>query len=384
MRKIPFGKPLIGEQEKKSVLEVLDCPTLVHGPRAEAFEKAFVQFTGSPFAISVSSCTAALHLGYLYLKIGPGDQVIVPAQTHVATAHAVELCGAKPVFVDAELETGNIDIDQIKAKITKKTKAISVVHFLGMPVDMAAVTALARRHSLFVVEDCALAIGSYYQGIHAGLHGDIGCFSFYPVKHMTTAEGGMVITRSEEVAKSIRLKKAFGVDRAVQERSIPGIYDVKDLGLNYRMNEIQAAIGIEQLKRVPDFLAQRKKNDETLRALLSEVEDIQLLKSTQGEFQSSYYCLSIILNDSLAAIRQDVIKFLNERGVGTSVYYPRPVSLFSYYQKKYGYEEKDFPVASKISRNSIALPVGPHLRMDDMEYIAEAVKEAVAQRKCRS
>src|SRR4051812_15635691 len=163
MRTIPFGKPIIGEEEKKAVLDVLSGPILVHGPKAKEFEAAFAQYTKAPYAVSVSSCTAGLHLAYFYLGLGPGDEVIVPAQTHTATVHAVELCGAKPIFIDAEGKTGNIDISQIERAVTPRTKALSIVHFLGMPVDMDAVMAIARKHKLFVVEDCALAIGTYYK-----------------------------------------------------------------------------------------------------------------------------------------------------------------------------------------------------------------------------
>src|SRR3989344_2185481 len=192
VRQIPFARPMIDAAEMSAVTAVLRSDTLVHGPHTEAFEQAFAAFTGAPAAVAVSSCTAAMYLAYLYLGIGLGDEVVVPAQTHTATAHAVELCGARPVFVDAEKETGNIDIAQVAKAITKKTKAIGIVHYLGMPVDMEKINRLAKKHGLLVVEDCALAVGTYYKGTHAGLLGDAGAFSFYPVKHMTTSEGGMV------------------------------------------------------------------------------------------------------------------------------------------------------------------------------------------------
>jgi len=263
-RVIPFGKPLIGEAEKRAVAQVLEGDTLVHGPRAKEFEKVFADYTKAPHAISVSSCTAGLHLAYFYLGIKAGDEVIVPAETHVATAHAIELCGGTPIFVDAESETGNIDIDQIERAISPRTKALSIVHYLGMPVDMKRIIQIASRHRLFVVEDCALALGSYFDGVHAGLHGDVGCYSFYPVKHITTAEGGMMITRHEKIAKTINFQKAFGVDKTPGERPLPGVYDVKMLGFNYRMNEIEAALGIEQMKRIDGFLERRKKNCDAL------------------------------------------------------------------------------------------------------------------------
>ena len=381
MRTIPFGKPIIGDEEKKAVADVLNGTILVHGPRSKEFETLFAKYTGAPYSISVSSCTAALHLTYFYYGIKQGDEVIVPAMTHAATAHAVELCGAKPVFIDAERETGNIDIDRISDSITDCTKAISVVHYLGMPVDMESINKIADKHKLFVVEDCALAIGTYFKGIHAGLHGDTGCFSFYPVKHMTTAEGGMLITRHAEIAEKITREKAFGVDRTPSERSIPGVYDVTMLGYNYRMNEIEAALGVEQLKRIDIFLKKRRENYESLNRALKDVDEISTFKSSYKDYQSSYYCYSAILNEKLRQKRFEIVEYLNKHGVGTSVYYPRPVPHFTYYTKKYKYKEDSFPVASWISSSSIALPVGPHLDAEDIEYIADTLKNAIMEVK---
>lgn len=381
MRTIPFGRPIIEEAEKQAVMEVLNGPILVHGPRAKQFEADFATYTGANHAVSTSSCTAALHLAYFYLGLGEGDEVIVPAQTHTATAHAVELCGAKPVFVDAENVTGNIDLDQIEAALSPRTRAISVVHFLGLPVNMERLMAIAKKHNLFVVEDCALAIGSYFKGIHAGLHGDVGCFSFYPVKHLTTAEGGMLITQQEAIATKITRQKAFGVDRHMGERKIPGVYDVNMLGFNYRMNEIEAVIGIEQLKRMGNFLQIRRANYEALSAGLREIDEITQLQSTHGDYQSSYYCLSALLKADVVAQRFEIVDYLKQHGVGTSVYYPRPVPHFTYYQHKYGYNDTSYPVAAWISQSSISLPVGPHLDTVDMAYIIDIFKQAIIEVK---
>jgi perosamine synthetase len=378
-RNLPFGKPIIEEEERTAVMDVLAGPILVHGPRATAFENEFAAYTGAPQAVTVSSCTAGMHLVWFTLGLGPGDEVIVPAQTHVATAHAVELTGAKAVFVDAEADTGNIDIAAIETAITTNTKAIVVVHFLGMPVDMIPVVALARKHKLFVMEDCALAIGTRLDGIHAGVHGDVGVFSFYPVKHMTTAEGGMIITRDADLAARLRLRKAFGVDRAHGERKIPGAYDVVTLGFNYRMNEIQAAIGSAQLKKMDGFLAARERNYKALSKVLAAAPGVGRLQSTQGRFLSSYYCLSIILDGPLASKRADFIARLNAEGIGTSVYYPQPVPRMTYYGDKYGWQDGAFPVAARISDCSIALPVAPHLDVDDMNYIGTHVQRVARE-----
>lgn len=381
MSNIPFGKPMIGDEEKRAVAEVLNGDILVHGPRAVEFEMRFKEFTGAPFAVSAASCTAAMHLFYFYAGIGPGDEVIVPAQTHVATAHAVELCGAKPVFVDAEKSTGNIDIDQIEPNINERTKVISVVHYLGMPVRMERIIEIAKRHNLLVLEDCALAIGTRYKGVHAGCWGDAGCFSFYPVKHITTAEGGMLITGNKDIAEKISKQKAFGLDRNVHERSLPGIYDVTMLGFNYRMSEIQAVLGIEQMKRVISFLEKREENYWELTKGLEHIDEITLLASSHGEYRSSYYCHSVILDDDLIRVKREIVNYLKERGVGTSVYYPKPVPHFTYYKEKYGYGDDLFPVAAWISRNSIALPVGPHLGLEDMRYIAATLKQSIERVK---
>lgn len=368
---------MIDQAEKDAVLDVLEGPVLVHGERTKTFEKDFSEFTSAPYALSLSSCTAGLHLAYFYLGLSAGDEVIVPAQTHSATAHAVEFCGSTPVFVDAEITTGNIDIQKIEEKITVKTKAISVVHFLGMPVDMRKIVSIANKHNLFIVEDCALAIGSRLDGIHMGLWGDVGCFSFYPVKHMTTAEGGMLITKHEKVAKKIERTRAFGVDRTVDERKVPGVYDVTQLGYNYRMNEIEAAIGIEQLKKMPEFLKKRKINSEILRKGLENITELTQLQSSKDDLESSYYCHSIILNEKISDKRFEFVEKLKIKGVGTSVYYPQPVPLMSYYKDKYKTRKEDYPNASMISYQSVALPIGPHLNEDDMRYIVDSVKFAL-------
>lgn len=379
MSKIAFGAPMIGEEERQAVLDVLAGPILVHGPRATQFEEAFAGFTGAPHAVSVSSCTAGMHLVWFALGYGPGDEVIVPAMTHTATAHAVELVGAKPVFVDAERETGNIDIAAIEAAITPRTKAIAIVHYLGMPVDMPRVVEIARRHKLFVMEDCALACGTKVDGVHAGLMGDCGVFSFYPVKHMTTAEGGMIILKDGDLAAQLRLKKAFGVDRTHGERKVPGVYDVVALGFNYRMSEIHAAIGIEQVKKLPGFLERREENYRALSKAIEGIPGIGQLRSTGGRFTSSYYSFAALLSPELARLRPQIMTAMGEKGVGTSVYYPQPVPRMTYYAEKYGWKTGMFPVASWLADDALALSVGPHLDTNDMARTAEVLAQSVKE-----
>jgi dTDP-4-amino-4,6-dideoxygalactose transaminase len=324
---------------------------------------------------------ASLHLAYLFLEVGDGDEVLVPAQTHVAMAHAVEACGAKPVFVDADPRTGNVDLELLEVSITPRTKAISVVHYLGQPVDMARVNEIAGRHGLFVVEDCAIALGARIGDVHVGLHGDIGCFSFYPVKHITTGEGGMVITKREDVADRVSKQRAFGIDKSVlADRRHTGAYEIEYLGLNYRLGEVGAAMGVEQMKRLPGFLELRERNFSLLADSFADVDGVRVLETThEDERRSSHYCLAVQLDDTLAERREQLIDALKARGIGTSVYYPRSLPDTSYYRQKYGYEPGSCPVATRISSGSIAFPVGPHVEEGDIPVMVESTKEAIAE-----
>lgn len=380
MRTIPFGRPWIFDEDKKAVLDVLDGPILAHGPQAKALEAEFQAFIGDgAHCVSVSSGMAALHLAYLHFGIGAGDEVIVPAQTHVATANAVAIVGATPVFVDCDPATGNVTAETIAPAITSRTRAISLVHFAGIPCEMSRIIALADRHGLKVVEDCALGVGSRYRDRHVGVFGDVGCFSFYPVKHLTTAEGGMFVSRHADVAASVATLRAHGVDRSHTERTLPGMYDVVCAGLNYRLSEIQAALGRGQIKRLPDNLARRGENFRALATALRRIPGVRVLDAPAGAV-NSHYCLSVVLGSGLRERRDDIARALNAKGVGTSVYYPQPVPRMTYYRKKYSYDPLRFPHAEDISDHSIALPVGPHLGPDDMAYIAEAFTQVLATR----
>lgn len=377
-RTIPFGRPWITDRDRQAVMEVLQGHILTHGPQCKSFEDEFAALMGEGAnCVSMSSCMAALHMAYFYMGIGPGDEVIVPAMTHAATAHAVELVHARPVFVDCKLATGNIDCAQIESRITPKTKALSLVHFLGVPCDMDEILAIAERHDLKVVEDCALAVGARYRGRHVGLFGDAGCFSFYPVKHITTGEGGMFVSRHKDVAQTVARQRAFGTDRSHTERAIPGMYDVVALGLNYRMSEMQAAFGRQQVAKIDEILERRLTNFTKLKSSLSDIENISILDSVDPSAVSSHYCLSVVLHESLKERRTQIVASLNEAGVGTSIYYPHPVPRLSYYKNKYGYDEADYPNAATISDCSIALPVGPHITASDVEYVAEEFKKAL-------
>ena len=374
VRDVPFARPWIADADRGAVARVLDGHILTHGPECAAFETEFARMLApDAHAVSVSSCMAALHLAYLAFGIGQGDEVIVPAETHVATAHAVEWVGATPVFVDCHPATGNVTAETVAAAITPRTRAISLVHFLGIPCDMPAIMAVAERHGLRVIEDCALAVGARLGDRHVGLFGDAGCFSFYPTKHLTTAEGGMFVTRHRDVAERVARLRAFGVDRSHGERPRPGMYDVPTLGLNYRMSELSAALGRAQLRRLPMNLARRRANFTRLRDALAGRPGVRVLDAAGPAAVNSHYCLSVVLDGE--GRRDTVAAGLRAAGIGTSVYYPQPVPRMRYYRDRYGYDPHRFPGATAISDHSIALPVGPHLVGEDITWIIDVGRE---------
>jgi perosamine synthetase len=372
---IPFGSPILGEEEIDAARQVLSGTQLVHGPRAADFERRFAERAGATHGITASSCTAALHLSLLALGVGPGDSVIVPAMTHVATAHAVEHCGARPVFADADPATGNIDPDAVAAAIDATTKAVMVVHYLGLPCDMDRITAAAP--GLPIVEDCATAVDATYDGRTVGTIGVTGCFSFYPAKHITTSEGGMLITMDDAIAATVRHRKAFGYDKMLGERTRPGVYDVTALGFNYRMSELHAAIGLVQLDRLDAFQSARAANFAALTAGLGEIDGVVVFPGVHGKATSSHYCLNIVLPRDGSIPRDAVVNHLTAEGIGTSVHYPGAVPLFAYYRERYDHRPGAFPVAEWIGDQTISLPVGPHLGPSDPARIAAAVREGV-------
>lgn len=380
---IPFGRPMLDDAEVRAVSEVLSGTTLVHGPMTHAFEERFAERVGTRHAISVSSCTAGLNLTLLVRDVGAGSEVVVPAMTHVATAHSAEACGAKPVFVDVEAHTGNLDPDAFAAAISPRTAAVTVVHYLGLPCDMDRIAPVAAAAGAFVLEDCALAVDAAYGDRKAGALGLAGCFSFYPVKHMTAAEGGMITTDDDALAAALLHRRAFGYDRSPDKRQKPGIYDVTGLGLNARMNEVQAAIGAVQLGKLDGFQKARAENHRVLREGLAEVAEITVFNSVVGKARSSHYCLNAVLPRDGSIDRDVAAASLKAAGIGTSVHYPVPVPLLSYYREKYQFRTGQFPVAEWIANQTISLPVGPHLADGDAERIIEAVRAAVVEARVK-
>lgn len=377
---ITFGKPITDNDEMQSVQEVMASGIYVHGAKTAGFETAFCDHFGYDHAVSVANCTAGLHLAHhsLSKSIDPAvkkqHEVLCPAMTHVATAHAIELAGLTPVFVDCRADDGNMDVDLMKAHITDKTVGVAAMHFNGVPCDIKAIMEIAKAHDLYVIEDCAISLGAKVDGQPVGTFGNAGAFSFHPVKQMTTGEGGMVVMKDAGFRDDIALERAFGVNHAFNERKIAGLYDVTTLGFNYRMAEIPAAIGIEQLKKIPAFQKQRQRNFSTLLSSLSDVQNLQV-KGSEINDQRSYYCLIAHLQDGFRIDRNKLIEELKKKGVQTSIYYPHPIPRLNYYSNRYGYKPEKYPNAIEFSDKCIALPIAPHLNEDDMITISNSIRD---------
>ena len=380
--KIQFGKPLIDLREKKAVNSVLNGQILVHGPQTAKFEGDFSKFVNSKFAISLSSCTAGLHLGCVAMGLKKGDEVIVSSQTHVASAHSIEITGAKPVFIDSKISDGNINCQLIEKKINKKTKAIMVVHYMGIPVDLDKILYLKKKYNLFVIEDCAEALGSKYKDKHVGLFGDLGVFSFYPVKHITTIEGGMLITNNKKIAKKIVKLKSFGYSRSFEQRKTPGLYDVDSLGINYRMNEVSSSIGIEQLKKFKFFTKKRLINFKFYEEQFKQFSNyFYIIKNNDIKKFCNYYSLNIVLKKNYSKHRLYILNELKKKFIGFSIYYPGPVPLFNYYKRKYKIKKTFYPNTLYLSNSTISFPIAPHIDKNQIKYITDNLQKILRKIK---
>jgi len=364
-KNIPFSFPDIQDSDLNAVESVIRSGWLAHGKYSQKLEELFCDYTSAKYATTVSNCTAGLHLSCLTAGFEIGDEVIVPAQTHTATAHAVEYTGAKAVFADVDPISGNILLSEIEKKITASTKGIIPVHMAGLSCDMVEIKALCDKHNLTLIEDCAHAIGTVFNGKHSGNFGITGNFSFYPTKQITTGEGGIVISNDKSIINEIKKLKAFGIDTPPELRTKPGVYDVRGLGYNYRMTDFQAALGVGQMERYNENVAGRQKNAKLYCEMLKDKKKISFAEYSDNH---SYFLFQIILDKSIN--RDKVLIGLKENEIGVSIHYATPVPLMSYYKNKYGYDDAcDFPNATHYGNQSISLPVHSKLEADDIEYI---------------
>jgi len=374
MWKIPLFDPDIGSDELSAVTGPLQDKWLTQGARTAEFERLFAEHLGVPYAVAVSSGTAALHIAMALAGVKPGDEVIVPSLTFVATANVIRYQGAVPVFADIISEDDlTISPDSIESRITYRTVGIVVVHYAGLSCSMAPILDLASRKELFVVEDAAHAVFTKEGDRYCGTHGFCGCFSFYSNKNMTTGEGGMLVTGSEQAAERARRLRTHAMTTGTAERHRGAAlsYDVIDLGWNYRLDDVRASIGLAQLERLPERLEKRRRIRERYLRLLSTIERIHVpFRDRVGEI--GYHILPILLDRGIS--RDEVMKRLSDRGIQTSVHYP-PIHLFSAYT---AYTRSDLPLTEDIAAREMTLPFFPSMTDEMVEEVAGHLQEVMA------
>ena len=355
---IPISKPFIGEAEKQAVLEVLESGMLVQGPRTAKLEEKFAAACATRFAIATSNGTTALHVALLAHGIGPGDEVITTPFTFQASVNSIVYTGARPVFVDIDEQTFNIDAGRIEAAITPRTRAILPVHLYGQTCDMNAILAIAGRHNLVVIEDAAQAAGAHYLGRCAGSFGT-GCFSLYATKNIMSGEGGMITTDDEALAQRCRMIRNHGMQRRY-------FHDM--LGYNFRMSDLHAAIGLAQIDRLDEFTARRRANAAYLNAHIKSV----ITPTVQPGCDHVWHQYTIRVDGGRD--RDAAVKQLNEAGVGTGIFYPVPANRQSYLVEM-GLAGEPLPVAERLAREVMSLPVHPQLSQADLEKIVAEVNK---------
>ena len=375
--RIPFFEPDLGEAELEAVTRVIRSKWLTMGEVTAEFESRFTELVGCRHAVAVSSCTAALHVALVCLGVGPGDEVICPSLTFVATANAIRYCGARPVFADVEsLDNWNVSRASVEAVVTAKTKAIIVVHYAGYPCDMPAILEFARSRDLLVVEDAAHAVGASLIGRAMGAWGHFGCFSFFANKNMTTGEGGMLTTDDAELAERAARMRSHGMTSLTLDRykGHAFSYDVIDVGYNYRMGELNASLGLAQLAVLKTRNEQREEWVECYRRRLSSVAGLTVpFRNAVG--QSSYHIMPVLLPESVD--RQRIMQELKTAGVQTSIHFP-PVDTFSSYQAA-GLGPCDYLAHThQIGARVVTLPLYPSMRLDQLDYVCEILEWALA------
>ena len=374
MKVIPYGQQTIESEDLAAVAEALTSGWLTTGPRVEAFEAAFAQSLGAKHAVAVNSGTAALHCAMRALNIGPGDEVIVPALTFAATANSVVYEGGTPVFADIEADTLLIDPDCVAALITPRTKAIAAVDFAGQPADYDALDALAQKHGLTLVADACHAPGGRYNGRPVGTLAAVSTFSFHPVKHLTTAEGGMCLTQDENLARHMRRFRNHGIDSDHRQRATNGTfgYDMLELGYNYRLNDVQCALGMAQLPRLPGWVRRRQAIAAMYDEAFVDLAHVRPLAVRSGRSHAYHLYVVELDLEKLGLTRAEAFDRLRGQGIGANVHYP-PLHLMSYYRQKFGCSPGLCPVTERLAGRILTLPVYPAMQDGDVERVVECV-----------
>jgi len=359
MKFIPYGKHYIDNSDISEVVKVLKSDWITQGPKIEEFEKALCDYTGSKYAIAVSSGTAALHIACLAAEIGKGDEVITSPITFVASSNCVVYCGGKPVFADIQSDTINIDPVEIEKKIGRKTKAIIPVHFAGHPCDMEEIRLIAQKHDLLVIEDASHALGAEYKNSKIGSckYSDMAIFSFHPVKHITTGEGGAVLTNRRDLYKKLLLLRNHGITKdrnKLKNYDGPWYYEMQELGFNYRLTDLQCALGISQINKLEIFLKKRRNLVSIYNKELSKIKNI-VLPVEKDYVKSAWHIYYIRLK------------------MGVQVHYI-PVYLQPYYRENFGYSKGDYPRADNYYRSTITVPLYFEMTENDIQYVIDILK----------
>lgn len=375
---LAYGKQKIDEDDINSVVKVLKGDYLTTGPIVSEFENSVAKYVGTKYAVAVSNGTAALHMACYAAGISEGDEVLVPAITFAASSNCVLYCGGKPVFIDIDPKSYNIDINKIKEKITNKTKAIIPVDFAGQSVDMDSILKIAEEYNLIVIEDAAHALGSEYKNEKVGSKAHMTEFSFHPVKPITTGEGGVVVTNSKELYEKMILFRSHGITRnseLMTENQGPWYYEQIDLGYNYRLTDIQSALGLSQIKKLDDFILKRREIVNKYNEAFKELKEIGT--PFENEYsKSGYHIYVLLLNlDKLKCGRKEIFEALQAENIGVNVHY-LPVYLHPYY-KKLGYKKGECPVAEDIYNRMITIPLFPSMSDKDIKDVIEAVKKVL-------
>ncbi len=375
---IPFHKPYITQDEIDEVVDSVSSGWLTMGPKTIQFEQEFKKYIGSNYAISCNSCTAALHLALRVIGLKEEDEVLVPAMTFAATAEVVCYFKAKPVLVDIDKDTHNIDINDIERKITSKTKAIIPVHYAGCPCNMDEILGIAQKYNLFVIEDAAHALPAWYKKRKIGTIGDITCFSFYATKTLATGEGGMITTENEKWSEKIQILRLHGISKDAWKRySDEGswYYEIIEAGYKYNFTDIQAALGLAQLKKLEWMRDKREEIANIYSSAFNEIDSI-ITPIVSPDIISAWHLYTIKLDlDRLTISRNQFIEELFNRGIKVSVHFI-PLYRHPFYKEKFDYKERDFPNSEWVFNRVISLPIYPSLSKEEIEYIINNIYDA--------
>lgn len=371
---LQYGRQYIDEEDISKVVEVLKGDYLTTGPYVKNFEEALAKKVGAQYAVAVTSGTAALHCAVIAAGIEKGDEVLVTPMTFAASANCILYVGATPIFVDVEENTGNIDVNKIEEKITDKTKAIIAVSYRGNPVKIDKIMDIAKKHNLIVIEDAAHAIGAKYKDSYVGNNADMTIFSFHPVKHITTGEGGAITTNDKELYRKLIEVRSHGITRNVdimENKDDPWYYEQIDLGYNYRMPDINAALGASQIKKLDSFIEKRKELATLYSSMLKGNQYVTLLEDTEGGFNSEHIYVIKLNLEKLNCTRREVFSALIKENIGVNVHYI-PVYFHPYY-RKLGYKRGICPVCEEFYERIITLPLHVSMNRDDVISVIKAL-----------